>query len=248
VPGDGGDGVAGDLSAGTDVSSTFLPPRFGNGGRLAGDDVATTTVCPPAAGGPSRPDVSAAPPPGGDGGGHGHFLRHRPGSDKPGPSALAAKVTPPPAPLVPMAVDDAVARPDWCATPPNTRAEALAGPDAYLWQQAMDDEMAALRAAHAWELLDLPAGASITGGRLVFDHRRDANGVVTRYKARYVARGYTQRAGVDYKDVWAPCPARATVRAVMALVAANDLELHVIDITTAYLNAPMDVDVYVQQP
>jgi len=48
--------------------------------------------------------------------------------------------------------------------------------------------------------------------------------------------------------VWAPCPARTTVRAVMALVAANDWELHVININTAYLNAPVDVDVYVQQP
>ena len=111
---------------------------------------------------------------------NGYFLRHRPGSDKPGPSAPAAMVTPPPAPLVPMAVDDAVARPDWCSTPPKTRAEALARPDAYEWQQAMDDEMAALSAARAWELLDLPASASITGRRWVFDHKRDANGVVTR--------------------------------------------------------------------
>jgi len=243
VPGNGGDGGAWDVSAGGDVSGASIPPRAGDGGRLADDDGVATTAGSPPAGGFSSPDVSVAPPPGGDGGGHGYFLRHRHDSDKPGPSALAAKVTPPPAPLVPMAVDEAVARPDWCATPPTTRAEALARPDAYLWQQAMDDEIAALRAAHAWELLDPPAGASITGGRWVFDHKRDANGIVTRYKARYVARGYTQRAGVDYNDVWAPCPARATVRAVMALVAANDLELHVIDIKTAYINAPMDVDV-----
>jgi len=53
---------------------------------------------------------------------------------------------------------------------------------------------------------------------------------------------------VDYNDVWGRCPARATVRAVMALFAANDLELHVFDMKTAYRNAPMDVNVYVQQP
>jgi len=96
--------------------------------------------------------------------------------------------------------------------------------------------------------LALPAGATTTGGRWVFDFKRDSNGTVTRYKARYVAQGYTQRAGVDYMDVWAPCPARATVCAVMAMVAADDLELHVIDIKMAYLTAPMDMDVYVQQP
>jgi len=147
-----------------------------------------------------------------------------------------------------MTVVDAVSHPEWCATPPKTRTDALTRRDAHLWQQAMDEEMASLRDANAWELLALPSGATTTGGRWVFDFKRDANGTVTRYKARYVAQGYTQRAGVDYMDVWAPCPARATVRAVMAMVAADDLELHVIDIKTAYLNAPMDMDVYVQQP
>jgi len=185
---------------------------------------------------PTGPPVPPAPA------GHGYNLRHH------GASAMAVKAPPSPAALVPMTVPAAVSRPDWCATPPKTRAEALARPDAYLWQQAMDDEMASLRAAHAWVLLDLPASATVTGGRWVFDYKRDAIGTVSRCKARYVAQGYTQRAGVDYNDVWAPCPARATVRAVMALVAANDLKLHVIDIKTAYLNAPMDVDVYVQQP
>lgn len=96
--------------------------------------------------------------------------------------------------------------------------------------------------------MDLPAGGLITGGRWVFNHKREANAIDTRYKARYVARGFTQPAMEDYNDVRAPCPARATVRAVMALFAANDLELHVFDMKTAYCNAPMDVNVYVQQP
>jgi len=184
VSGNGGDGGAWDVSAGGNVLGASIPPRAGDGGRLADADGAATTVRSPPAGGSSSPDVFVAPPPGGDGWGHGYFLRHRHDSNKPGPSALAANVTPPPAPLVPMAVDKTVANPDWFATPPTTRAEALARPDAYLWQQAINDEMAALRAAHAWELLGLPSGGLITGGRWVFNHKRDANGIVTRYKAR----------------------------------------------------------------
>ena len=100
-----------------------------------------------------------------------------------------------------MTVVDAVSHPEWCATPPKTRTDALTRRDAHLWQQAMDEEMASLRDANAWELLALPSGATTTGGRWVFDFKRDANGTVTRYKARYVAQGYTQRAGVDYMDV-----------------------------------------------
>lgn len=76
----------------------------------------------------------------------------------------------------------------------------------------------------------------MTGGRWVFDVKRDAKGAVTRHKPRYIAQGFTQRMGIDYTDVWAPCPARATVRAVLSLVATQDLKMHVEDIKTAYLN------------
>jgi len=58
-------------------------------------------------------------------------------------------------------------------------------------------KLASLRAADAWELLALPTAATVTGGRWVLAYKRDANGSVTRYKARYVAQGYIQRAGVD---------------------------------------------------
>jgi len=113
VFGNGGDGGAWDVSAGGSVSGAAIPPRAGDGGRLADADGAATTVKSPPAGGSSSPDVFVAQPPGRDGGGHGYFLRHRHDSNNPGPSALAANVTPPPAPLVPMAVDKAVAHPDW---------------------------------------------------------------------------------------------------------------------------------------
>jgi len=97
-------------------------------------------------------------------------------------------------------------------------------------------------------MTDLPPGAKLTGSRWVFDLKRDAAGNVVRYKARFVARGFTQKPGVDYDEVWAPTPAKATVRAVLALAAARGMEIHCLDIKTAYLNAMLDKDVYVAQP
>ena len=230
---------------GNDVRGKDVPAA-GMGRDVPGDDMpgADTTDSAGAAT-PGAVGLRDDGPPG-----NGYFLRHRVASDPPTASVLTvlAPVPPTPAPLNSMTAADAVSHTEWCAAPPQTRADALNRRDAHLWQQAMDEELASLRAAHAWELLALPAGATTTGGRWVFDHKRDANGTVTRYEARYVAQGYTQRAGVDYMDVWAPCPAHATVRAVMVMVAADDPELHVIDIRTAYLNASMDMDVYGQQP
>ena len=188
----------GDDGGGGDVPGNEVPGA-GMGRDVPGDDVPgadtddTTGAAAPGAAG-LRDD---GPP------GHAYFLRHRVASDTPIASALTAlaHVPPKPAPLHSMTVVDAVSHPEWCATPPKTRTDALTRRDARLWQQAMDDEMASLRDRNAWELLALPAGATTTGGCWVFDFKRDANGTVTRYKARYVAHGYTQRAGVDYMDV-----------------------------------------------
>jgi len=173
---------------------------------------------------PALTTVSAAiptlvAPPGTDPPGHGYSLRSRSGPFPPGPSSQVAAA---PAAPKPMSIAEAVACPEWDAAPPKTRTAALSRPDAHLWQAAMDTEMDGLHKANTWELVTLPLGAKLMGGRWVFAYKWDANGTVTRYKARFVAQGYTQRAGIDYTDVWAPCPARAPVRAVLAKIAALD--------------------------
>jgi len=179
---------------------------------------------------------------------HGYSLQTRtvPGT----PSALAAAAsTVVGAPtFTPMTVDQAIGRPDWCTQPSKTRGEALARLYAYLWRTAMDDEYHSLVENNTWLVVTLPQGARKMKGRWVYDYNRDADGKVNRCKARCVGCGYSQRAGVDYHEVWAPCHALATVRAVLAYAAAHDLELDTIDIKTAYLNAPMDVVAYVNLP
>lgn len=133
-------------------------------------------------------------------------------------------------------------------TVPATVKEAMARPDAHLWREAMPDELRSLAENDAWELVDLPPGAKLTGSRWVFDLKRDAAGNVLRYKARFVVLGFTQKPGVDYDEIWAPTPSKATMRAVLAIASARDMELHCLDIKTAYLNALVDKDVYVEQP
>jgi len=132
--------------------------------------------------------------------------------------------------------------------PRVTVEEAMSRPDAHLWREAMRDELESLLKNNAWEVTDLPQGSKLTGSRWVLDLKRDAAGHVARYKARFVVRGLTQKPGVDYDEVWAPTPAKAPVRAVLALAAAQDMAIHYLDIKTAYLNALLDKDVYVAQP
>nr|GEV40859.1 putative zinc finger, CCHC-type [Tanacetum cinerariifolium] len=76
----------------------------------------------------------------------------------------------------------------------------------------------------------------------------DPNRNIERYKARLVAKGYTQREGVDYKETFSPVSRKDSLRIVMALVAHFDLELHQMDVKTAFFNGDLHEDVYMAQP
>ena len=82
----------------------------------------------------------------------------------------------------------------------------------------------------------------------VFKVKRNADGSVERYKGRLVAKGYNQRPGFDYLEIFAPTVRMPTIRVVLAMAAIEDLHLRSIDISHAYLNGEMDCDVYMEQP
>ena len=112
----------------------------------------------------------------------------------------------------------------------------------------MHDEMASMYHNGVWDLVELPDGCRPIGCKWVFKTKRDARGQVERYKARLVAKGFSQREGIDYTETYSPVSTKDSFRIIMALVAHFNLELHQMDVKTAFLNGSLSEDVYMVQP
>ena len=134
------------------------------------------------------------------------------------------------------------------AMPPLTYADATSAPDAVDWQLAMEDEYASLIANEVFDVTDLPLGERTLPLKWVYTYKNDANGNLIRHKARVVAKGFYQREGVDFDEVFAPVGKYTTLRTLLSTVAFYDLELHQIDIKTAFLNGKLEETVYVTPP
>ncbi|KAJ9520542.1 hypothetical protein QJQ45_007418 [Haematococcus lacustris] len=129
-------------------------------------------------------------------------------------------------------------------------AEALAGPMADLWIEAMNAELASLHANQTWCLEERPANARVLPTKWVLKVKRDAAGNIEKLKARLVAKGFYQQSGVDVGDVYAPVSKHTTLRTLLAKAAAEDMEIHQLDFETAFLNGQLEPGevIYVQQP
>jgi len=114
----------------------------------------------------------------------------------------------------------------------------------------VNEELATLKEAGTWELVDTPQNANIVGYKWVFRAKKDAAGHVVRYKARLLAQGSSQVPGVDYLDTFAPVARLASIRAVLAIAAVENLKIHQIDIKGAYLNGVLNSQetIYMRQP
>jgi hypothetical protein len=120
--------------------------------------------------------------------------------------------------------------------------------DASKWEAAMQEEYASLMANGTWELVPLPKDRKSVGCKWVFRTKRDASGHIVRHKARLVAKGYSQVEGVDFNETFAPVAKFSTIRCMLAIGSAMDLEIHQMDVKIAFLNGELEEDIYMDQP
>lgn len=130
---------------------------------------------------------------------------------------------------------------------PVTYREAISSDDSDEWHQAMTDEMASLKENKTFELAPRPTDKSVIGGKWVYSVKTGLNNE-QRFKARYVAKGYSQVESIDYHETFSPTAKLTSVRMLMQTAVQEDLLVHQMDVKTAYLNAEIDCEIFVEQP
>ncbi|KAH9659018.1 hypothetical protein KPL70_023705 [Citrus sinensis] len=131
---------------------------------------------------------------------------------------------------------------------PSTFHEALESSDIALWMTAMQEEIETLHKNKTWELVPLPRGRKAIGNKWVYKVKRDGNDQVERYRARLVVKGYAQKEGIDFNEIFSPVVRLTTVRIVLAMCAIFDLHLEQLDVKTAFLHGELEEEIYMLQP
>ena len=116
------------------------------------------------------------------------------------------------------------------------------------WRCAMEEELRALAQNHTWDLVLLPAGKHLVGSRWVYAIKENSDGSLERHKARMVAKGFTQKYGVDYQETFAPVAKMNTIHILLALVAHRGWTLQQYDVKNAFLHGNLIEEIYMALP
>jgi hypothetical protein len=125
---------------------------------------------------------------------------------------------------------------------------AMAGPEIYLWRQGVDEELNRILELGVWDRVPQPADVKIFISKWALARKRNEHNEVVRHKARLVLRGYEQVAGRDYDETYAAVVRNETARLLLSLAAKYDWEVDQLDAVIAFLNSPLDREIYMWPP
>ena len=99
-----------------------------------------------------------------------------------------------------------------------------------------------------WDVVPNLEGKSVVTSKWIYKIKHAADGSIEKYKARFVACGFSQKEGINYEETFTLVARYTSIRAIMALAAKLGWKLHQMDVKTAFLNGVVEEEVYVEQP
>ena len=130
---------------------------------------------------------------------------------------------------------------------PKTVAEAKSTPEWPMWELAIMEELQSIKDNGTGILVPPPNDKNIIDSKIVFDLKTDDKGQITRFKARNVARGFTQEKGIDYYETASPVIKAVSLKLLLSIAAAEDMDIEQMDVKTAFLIPRLKEDLYLRQ-
>jgi hypothetical protein len=117
-----------------------------------------------------------------------------------------------------------------------------------VWRDAMMEEYSSIMKNDVWEVVPRPEWKSVVGFRWIYKIKHAADGSVDKFKARFVAKGFSQKEGIDFSETFAPVARYSSIRAVISIAAELGWQIHQMDVKTMFLNGVIDEEIYIEQP
>ena len=112
----------------------------------------------------------------------------------------------------------------------------------------MVEEYQSIMKNDVWEIMPRPEGKSVVRSRWLYKIKHGANWVIEKYKARFFARGLSQKEGVDYDDTFTPLARCTSIISIIAIALAMGWNLYHMDVKTSLLNGIIGEEVYIEHP
>ncbi|GKB66044.1 retrovirus-related pol polyprotein from transposon TNT 1-94, partial [Tanacetum coccineum] len=139
-------------------------------------------------------------------------------------------------------------RPRRIVKAPN-RFEVITSNESDMWITAMGEAIESLHKSNTWELVKLPKRRKVVGWKWVFKMKTGLPAFhIIKFKARLAAKGYSQKEGIDYNEIFSSVVHHTSIRVLLSLVAHRNLKLEKLDVKTVFLHGDLEEEIYMSQP
>jgi hypothetical protein len=114
-------------------------------------------------------------------------------------------------------------------------------------KDAMTEEYQSIIKNDVWEIVPRPKNKDVVSFKWLYKIKHVVDGSIEKHKARFVARGFSQKEGIDYEETFAPVAGYTSIRTIIALATKMKWKLLQMDVKTAFSNGVIEKDVYIKQ-
>jgi hypothetical protein len=130
---------------------------------------------------------------------------------------------------------------------PKCYEEAMQADTKKKWEKCMKEEMDSLENNQTWDLVQLPMGKRELQNKWVYKLKEEDGGE-KQYKARLVVKGFAQKKGIDFDEIFSSVVKMTSIKTILSLVVVEDLHLEQLDVKKTFLHGDLEEEIYMQQP